>query len=225
MIYVVIPCYYDVSCVQLLLNEWKELVTQQNKEFKFLIIDDSAGKDSDIGTLKTNPQLNIEVLTPNQNIGHQMAILMALESIAKEPIDEDCILVMDGDGEDKVGDAKAMIDEVMNSGHEIVIARRLSRKRSFHYQLLYMCFLFLQKFILGGEFKTGNFSAFHRKNLENIILETKKTGCFSMSFYKLNQPLRFYSCHKAVRSHGKSKVGTLGAFKHALLIFKALKKK
>lgn len=222
--HIIIPNYFDSLNILELLKEFTHYLKDKELDIHFIIVDDSAGGDIDIKCIEEFNELDISIQKNETNLGHQKSILNALASIPVNK-NENFILVMDGDGEDKVSDALEMISLYQKKKKNIVLANRLSRKRGLFYQSLFSVFLFIQKIFLGEVYKTGNFSLFSCSLVDKVVQEARHHGCFSMVFYNLDLPIYFYECHKGERISGESKVGLKGAVKHALLMLKALKKK
>lgn len=216
------PTFHDSSAITQLLKQLHKNNYVLKHDIKIIIIDDSCGEDTVLVNLQS--QYDFKLIVNEINRGHQLSLLAGLDSIANIE-NQGFILTMDADGEDKVEDVKKMINLFHTHKSKIILARRLSRQRSVFYHFAYKCFLILQKIFLKNVVKTGNFALFSTDLLVQIKDLTRKSKCYSMSFYHLEIPIVFHDCHKDQRISGQSKVGFWGSIKHAILMFKSLRRK
>ena len=74
---------------------------------RFVVIDDTAGQDPDVAPLG---QLgDVIVLQPPFNLGHQRGIVYALRKMLPQIADEDAVVTMDADGEDRPEDLPRLL--------------------------------------------------------------------------------------------------------------------
>src|ERR1043166_2981020 len=100
-LWIVMPCFFDVESF---LKTWADTRAAMALRFKdftleFILVDDSAGADPAIATVPKVPGLSI--LQMPYNLGHQAAIVYALRTVGAQVSDEDYLVTMDSDGEDR----------------------------------------------------------------------------------------------------------------------------
>ena len=109
--YVVTPLFNDVESFLILRKRVLTTIdsaTLDIKDVRFLVIDDTAGQDPEIEKLGALP--DVSTVEPPFNLGHQRAIVVALRAAADRFADDDYIVTMDGDGEDKPEDIPRLLE-------------------------------------------------------------------------------------------------------------------
>ncbi len=208
--HVVTPIYNDVDSFLILHDRVLSAIRSSsigNNEVRFLVIDDTAGQDPDIEKLCG---LNdVSVVEPPFNLGHQRAIVVALRAAADRFADDDFILTMDGDGEDKPEDIPRLLEPLLDpvSPPLVVLARRTKRKESFAFKLFYLSFRVLFRVLTGREVRSGNFAAFRGSYARRMLLHPSFDLCYSSSLLTVTQEPAFVACARGDRYAGHSRMG------------------
>jgi glycosyltransferase involved in cell wall biosynthesis len=95
------PVYYDVASFLIL----REHLAEHGA--RFVVADDSAGRDPDVTRLRELE--DVDVIEPPFNLGHQRALVYAIRLKAEEIADDDVIVTLDADGEDKPEDLSRLV--------------------------------------------------------------------------------------------------------------------
>ncbi len=219
-LWLVSPIYLDVESF-LMLHEKLGLAFTHAPlsagQLKFLLVDDTAGLDPDISRLSKLE--DVRVVTPPFNLGHQRAIVFGLRSISQEIDPDDVIITLDADGEDRPEDLNRMLEPLaadLGDRGRVVLARRVRRRESLSFKLLYAMFRALFVLLTGLVVRTGNFAAFRGWFVQNVLFHPSFDLCYSSTLLSLNRPLIFVPCERGERYAGESRMGYLKLFIHGI---------
>src|SRR6186713_3341097 len=103
-LWVIAPCFFDVPSYTELKKAAitaleKSGLRHQFSSIKFVLIDDSGGRDHEVA--KFNNDEGVLVIRNLYNLGHQGALVFGLRSLVNTIAANDYIVTMDSDGEDK----------------------------------------------------------------------------------------------------------------------------
>lgn len=214
------PSYQDVEAYTRLHEKLALAFTQaplSAGQLKFLLVDDSAGLDPDISRLSKLE--DVRVVTPPFNLGHQRAIVFGLRSISSEIDPDDVIVTLDADGEDRPEDLNRMLEPLaadLGDRGRVVLARRVRRRESLSFKLLYAMFRALFVLLTGLVVRTGNFAAFRGWFVKSVLFHPSFDLCYSSTLLSLNRPLIFVPCERGERYAGQSRMGYLKLFIHGI---------
>ena len=96
------PVYKDVRSFRILRERLLEVLGEGAGEIRFVAIDDSAGQDPEVPALAG--LADVTVLQPPFNLGHQRALVYALRKTLPRIADDDAVVTLDADGEDRPED-------------------------------------------------------------------------------------------------------------------------
>src|SRR3954452_1816239 len=103
---VVCPVYFDVPAFRILRERVLDVVAEDprlaGRDLRFLVVDDTAGRDAAIAGLDDLP--DVEVMRPPFNLGHQRALVYALRLLSPRLADDEIVVTLDADGEDRPED-------------------------------------------------------------------------------------------------------------------------
>ena len=195
--HIVTPIYNDVESFLILHDRVLAAIKTSpidGSEVRFLVIDDTAGQDPEITQLY---QLSdVSVVEPPFNLGHQRAIVVALRAAADRFADDDFIVTMDGDGEDKPEDILRLLEPLLDTDSTplAVLARRTKRKESVTFKLLYLSFRVLFRLLTGREVRSGNFAAYRGSYARTTLLHPSFDLCYSSSLLTVTEEPAFVAC-------------------------------
>ena len=138
-LWVVCPSYTDVPSFVILRERILQALSSLQKlpppEVRFVVVDDTAGFDIEIDGLKE--YLDVDVITPPFNLGHQRAIVYGLRLMLPDVEESDLIVTMDADGEDRPEDLPRLIEPLIAAPDErgmLCVARRTKRSETLQIQ-------------------------------------------------------------------------------------------
>lgn len=206
---IVVPIYRDVeSFVELRRRVLAQLDESPDVGgVRFFVVDDTAGQDLELSEL--HALSDVTVITPPFNLGHQRAIVVGLRSISDRLDDDELVVTMDGDGEDKPDDLLALIDALLQADDpwRVVLARRTKRRESFTFLLLYLAFRIVFRLLTGREIRSGNYAAFRGAYVRTMLFHPSFDLCYSSSLITLNPDPTFVPCARGTRYAGESRMG------------------
>ena len=210
-LWIVTPVLLDVEPF-LLLRERVRGVLERDAGLRdalvsFVVIDDSAGLDQSIGRLRALD--DVAVIEPPFQLGHQRAIVHGLRKIAPWTADEDVVVTMDADGEDRPEDLPRLLEPLIGAEGEagIVLALRTRRRTSLPFKLLYVGFRILFRLLTGTGVRTGNYAAYPAAVAKRLLLHPLFDLSYSSTFGALGVPVHYVPCERAERYAGESRMG------------------
>jgi polyisoprenyl-phosphate glycosyltransferase len=210
-VWIVSPVYRDVDAFLMLraeiraeLDGWSGLSLD---DIQFVVLDDTAGVDREVDQLH---QLeDVTVLVPPFSLGHQRGLVYALRRSLSTMADEDTIVTMDADGEDKPSDLRRMLsplEDRSESPEQVVLARRTKRRESLAFKILYAMFRLAFRILAGTSVKTGNYAAYRAGSVRSLLQHPYFNLCYSTTFSSLAVPTVYVPCARGERYSGASRM-------------------
>ena len=216
ILYILSPIYFDVLSYTILHEKISNLLPQLSLDYQvhFVVIDDTAGLDLEVGKLK---EKGVLVITPPFNLGHQRAIVYGLRFILDKINKSDYILTMDSDGEDRPEDVPILFREIVKQDHfQVVLAHRTKRNETVIFKIFYQIYKLFFYLLTGTRVKSGNFAILKGEFLKEIIKHPYFDLCYSSSLLALKYPLLQVPCERGVRYEGKSKMNFNSLILHGI---------
>lgn len=209
-LWVVSPSYDDIESFVMLRTRIREIVDSAALPFaaiRFVLVDDTGGLDPDQRLVRGLD--DVTVLDPPFNLGHQRALVFGVRSTASEIRDDDVVLTLDADGQDKPEDLPRMIAALLADGdlRRIVLARRTKRREPVPFAVLYRLFRLFFRALTGTVVQTGNFAAYRGWTARHVIRHPYFDLCYSSTFLSLRLELEYVPCERGERYAGRSRMG------------------
>lgn len=216
--FVVTPVYEDVHAATILFTELKKLYGDQ--VFIVAVDDGSVKEPMSIDVLK-NTGVSGRVIFLKRNVGHQRAIAIGINMAASLAFDDEAIVVMDSDGEDRpesIQDLLSLIDEHT----DVVVATRKSRIESLKFKAFYRVYKKVFSLLTGRKIAFGNFMSMTKKAA--MRLSAMQETSIHVAASVLASKLRIHQVpiDRGARYAGRSKMNFVGLVLHgfkALMIF------
>jgi polyisoprenyl-phosphate glycosyltransferase len=213
------PVYHDVEPLQLLLENIRSVMGGESDAYvlRFIAIDDSGRHDPDIDLLSAHD--DVTVVSCPFNLGHQRAIVFGLRTLLPSISDDDVIVTMDADGEDRPEDLPRLLARVLDADPgvgRLVVARRTKRHTSLRYKLMYFFFTILFRLLTGTTVRSGNFAAYRGWLAHRILRHPNFDLCYSSTLLSLGLPIVYVPCPRGPRYSGQSRMGFSKLFMHGL---------
>jgi hypothetical protein len=162
VVWIVSPVYRDVASFSVLrLKILEHLHPPCDWQIHFVVTDDTAGTDPEMAALRELP--DVEVVEPPFNLGHQRGLVYALRIIRARVGDQDLIVTLDADGEDRPEDVPRLLAPLIahpEDRYRISLARRTARQESRAFRAFYGVFKIAFRALTGTTINTGNFAAY-----------------------------------------------------------------
>lgn len=202
---ILIPTYNDEKSISKLISEI-DIESEKIKNFKIniIIIDDGSLKNLHSELFLDLNNISIIYLKLNKNYGHQMAIYVGLLYCNKN--NKENLMIMDGDGEDKPSDIKKILDETYNHPNTTIVAKRLKRKDSLLFKVMYFFYKILFFVLTGKKIDFGNFSFICKNHLKILLSHITLKQHLASTILKSKIPIKKISLDKGNRYFGKPKM-------------------
>jgi len=216
-VWIVTPVYRDVGSFQILRRRLLEILDDseylRGVPVRFVVIDDTAGQDADVGLLESFG--DVAVLQPPFNLGHQRAIVYALRKCLPTIDDDDLVVTLDADGEDRPEDLPRLLAPLHNAEgvrQKVVLALRTKRRESLSFKVMYRLFRVLFRALTGTTVRSGNFAAMPGAVARNVLRHPTFDLSYSSAILALDVPVEYVPCERGARYEGRSKMtfGKLG---------------
>ncbi len=211
MIWVFTPIYHDVRSFRVLRERLlEELAAHPFAEWgeaRFVAIDDSAGQDREVDSL--NELLDVTVLRPPFNLGHQRALVYALRKALPHIAPDDAVVTLDADGEDRPEDLPRLLGALAAhppGEQPVVLALRTKRRESMGFKVLYRLFRLLFRSLTGATVRSGNFAAMPGSIVRQALLHPTFDLSYSSVILALDLPVEYVPCERGERYEGRSKM-------------------
>lgn len=209
---IVIPVYEDRQSLKQLL---KHLATLDSIYLNLVIVDDGSCRSPPLIEDIENVGLSGAIIKLNSNRGHQSAIAIGLHytqlALPKIPV-----LVMDADGEDKVGSIYQLVRRLENSTAAIVLAERSYQNHPKKYRFAYLCYKSLFKLLTGNDIKFGNFALLTNKAVRTLLKSPKLQIHFASSILASGLTLQFIGIERGRRNLGRSRMSFMQLILHGV---------
>lgn len=211
------PVYYDVDSFLILRGNLLDELKKKKLQYSgihFLVVDDSSGQDHQIKKLE--PFKDVSIVKPPFNLGHQRTIVFGIRSCIDNLSDNDILITLDSDGEDRPEDVILLINELEENNKSTVLAKRTKREESLAFKLCYFAFKIIFKFLTGEVINSGNYAAHKSNHLKKIIYHPYFDLCYSSSLIALNISKSFIDSPRGKRYKGKSRMNFNSLVMHGI---------
>jgi len=209
--WIVTPVYRDVRSFILLRERLLEVLSDSRdaeaRPVRFVAIDDTAGQDPEIPELRGLS--DVTVLQPPFNLGHQRAIVYALRKMLPRIGEDDIVVTLDADGEDRPADLPRLLAALRGGSQPqatVALALRTKRRESIGFKLMYRLFRLLFRALTGTTVRSGNFAAMPGSVAKRALLHPTFDLSYSSAILALDIPIEFVPCERGERYEGRSKM-------------------
>jgi hypothetical protein len=205
------PVYRDVRSFLILrerlLEELGGASAATTGPVRFVAIDDTAGQDPEVDLLRGLD--DVTVLQPPFNLGHQRALVYALRKTLPRLADDDAVVTLDADGEDRPEDLPRLLAPLSAkpaAERKVVLALRTKRRESLGFKVFYRLFRLLFRSLTGATVRSGNFVAMPASIAKRALLHPTFDLSYSSAILALDLPVEYVPCERGERYEGSSKM-------------------
>jgi len=205
------PVYRDVRSFRILRERLLEVLAATPEaaagEVRFVVIDDTAGQDPEIAGLRDLG--DVSVLQPPFNLGHQRALVYALRKTLPRIEDDDAVVTLDADGEDRPEDLPRLLAPLTSkppAERRVVLALRTKRRESLGFKVFYRLFRLLFRSLTGATVRSGNFAAMPASIAKRALKHPTFDLSYSSAILALDLPVEYVPCERGERYEGSSKM-------------------
>ena len=212
--WVVSPMLNDTESFLRVRDETLAACADSGSDLVFVVIDDSAGTDPDVGRLRDLP--DVEVIVAPFNLGHQRAIVYALRLLVDRVDDDDTVVTMDSDGEDQPSDVPRLLDAISHDHAALALAQRTQRSESLPFRVMYGVYRLAFRLLTGTTVRSGNFAVQRGDSLKATIGHPTFDLCYSSSLLALRRPTVMVPCARGSRFAGTSRMNAQSLMAHGV---------
>lgn len=205
------PVYHDVGSFRILRERLLEVLAAspavEAGPVRFVVIDDTAGQDPEIESLRDLD--DVTILQPPFNLGHQRALVYALRKVLPRVDGDDVVVTLDADGEDRPEDLPRLLGPVVgrpSSQRKVSLALRTRRRESIWFKLFYRLFRLLFRSLTGTTVRSGNFAAMPGSIAKKALTHPTFDLSYSSAILALDLPIEYVPCERGERYEGESKM-------------------
>jgi len=204
------PVYRDVESFRILHERLSAVLSfsvVRHEVVRFIVLDDTAGQDPEIATLRGLD--DVTVLQPPFNLGHQRALVYALRKILPQVDDDDAVVTLDADGEDRPEDLPRLLEALVSkpaNERKVVLAFRTKRRESVGFKIFYRLFRLLFRSLTGATVRSGNFATMPGAIAKRALLHPTFDLSYSSAILALDLPVEYVPCERGERYEGHSKM-------------------
>ena len=220
---ILIPVYNDWQSLIKLLYEIDNLSIDQEFQISVIIINDASSHDRPNEDLIFKNLNSIKILNMNKNQGHARCIATGLKYVYEKEV-FDCVIPMDGDGEDRPEEIKEFLNKIKTSNDKPIVGLRVKRSESFLFQICYSLHKFITFTFTGKSIKFGNFTCLPKSTVEKLINDKATWNSFSGALTKTESNFVTINSIRGKRYFGPSKMSFYNLIKHSLSIISVFRK-
>ena len=219
---ILIPIFNDWKSAGKLIEEIDKLIYDFQHEFSVFLINDGSSETKPEVFVNPKNIISFKIINIKNNIGHARCIATGLKYIYDNE-EFDCIIPMDGDGEDRPEEIKLLIDNMSYKPNTPIVAERVKRSEGIIFKLSYLIHKVITFVFTGKSIKFGNYTLLPKKTVEKLINDKSTWSSFSGALSKLENNLANIPSERGKRYFGPSKMNFFGLVKHSFSIIAVFK--
>ena len=154
---ILIPIYNDWRSLFELLKNIDHQISEIDDEVSILVVNDGSNEEKENESFEFKNIKSIKIINMKENKGHARCNASGLKFIFEKE-DFDCVIPMDGDGEDRPEEITLLIEKSKDYPNEIITANRIKRSEGLLFKLCYEAHKLITLIFTGQNIKFGNFS-------------------------------------------------------------------
>jgi glycosyltransferase involved in cell wall biosynthesis len=218
---VVTAVYNDWPAFSHLLSDFEKSFAGEKLLFDVVVVNDASTTSLQSRFEEhTGGQLirSVTVLDLMANLGNQFAVAVGLR-YATEHRPCDAVLVMDADGEDRLADAKRLIEAWQSKPDMIMVGRRAKRSESAAFKLFYSLYRATFRILTGSRIAFGNFSVIPQPLLRSVAYRPELPHHYSATILRTRLPMIEIATERGHRYAGRSHMNMPALVFHAVAGF------
>lgn len=216
---IITPVYEDLVAFQKLIDEVKIL---PGLRVTLIAVDDGSIHEPLRKDILEKAGIDGVVLKLKRNVGHQRSLAIGLWFAHKRIEDEETVILMDSDGEDKPSSILELHQVLQKKTTDVVVAERKSRNESINFKAFYIIYKIMFKLFTGRQIGFGNFMVMTGSAVKRLVAMEELP--IHIAAAVLLSKLRVLCCpiDRGIRYAGKSKMNFTSLALHGfrgLMIF------
>ena len=219
---ILIPIFNDWKSVFKLLENIDLHISDLSDEISVLIINDASTELKPKINLNLSNLKSVKIINMKKNNGHARCNASGLKYICQNH-NIDCVIPMDGDGEDRPEELSLLIKKAKEFPEQVVTADRVKRSEGFFFKFCYLMHKYLTFIFTGHLIKFGNYTCLPLSIVKKMVKEAATWSSFSGSLSKLSNKRISISSIRGPRYFGPSKMSFVNLIKHSISIIAVFK--
>ena len=219
---ILIPIYNDWRSLFELLKNIDQQISEIDDEISILVVNDGSNEEKENESFEFKNIKSIKIINMKENKGHARCNAAGLKFIFEKE-DFDCVIPMDGDGEDRPEEITLLIEKSKDYPNEIITANRIKRSEGLLFKLCYEAHKLITLIFTGQNIKFGNFTLLPKSVVEKMVNEKATWNSFSGSLCKVSKNRKSISSIRGLRYFGPSKMSFSNLIQHSLSIISVFK--
>ena len=133
------------------------------------------------------------------------------------------LILMDGDGEDRPEELKALISQIKKKPSNSVVAKRIKRSEGHLFKFLYQMHKLITYVFTGKNINFGNYSCLTKNDIQTIISKSSLWSSYSGTIKKYIKNYSEIESIRGIRYHGPSKMSLYKLLIHSFSIIAVFK--
>ena len=219
---ILIPIYNDWRSLFELLKNIDHQISEIDDEVSILVVNDGSNEEKENESFEFKNIKSIKIINMKENKGHARCNAAGLKFIFEKE-DFDCVIPMDGDGEDRPEEITLLIEKSKDYPNEIITANRIKRSEGLLFKFCYEAHKLITLIFTGQNIKFGNFTLLPKSIVEKMVNEKATWNSFSGSLCKVSKNRKSISSIRGLRYFGPSKMSFSNLIQHSLSIISVFK--
>ena len=219
---ILIPIYNDWRSLFELLKNIDQQISEIDDEVSILVVNDGSNEEKENESFEFKNIKSIKIINMKENKGHARCNAAGLKFIFEKE-DFDCVIPMDGDGEDRPEEITLLIEKSKDYPNEIITANRIKRSEGLLFKFCYEAHKLITLIFTGQNIKFGNFTLLPKSIVEKMVNEKATWNSFSGSLCKVSKNRKSISSIRGLRYFGPSKMSFSNLIQHSLSIISVFK--
>ena len=219
---ILIPIYNDWRSLFEILKNIDQQISEIDDEVSILVVNDGSNEEKENESFEFKNIKSIKIINMKENKGHARCNAAGLKFIFEKE-DFDCVIPMDGDGEDRPEEITLLIEKSKDYPNEIITANRIKRSEGLLFKFCYEAHKLITLIFTGQNIKFGNFTLLPKSIVEKMVNEKATWNSFSGSLCKVSKDRKSISSIRGLRYFGPSKMSFSNLIQHSLSIISVFK--
>ena len=216
-IIILIPVFNDFKSTSKLIEEIDINITDLDASFSIIVINDASTEEKTLEMNNLNNIKSLKLINMRKNRGHARCIAAGLKYISENE-EFDCVIPMDGDGEDRPEEIKNFLERIKTNPNRSIVGERVKRSEGTIFKICYFIHKLITYTFTGKFIKFGNFTCLSKQTVKKLINEKATWSSFSGALAKVSKDRATIPSERGSRYFGPSKMSFKNLTIHSLAI-------
>ncbi len=217
-----IPVFDDWDCAREVIGQIRALAPTLAAPVTIFLVDDGSLQSAPDDLVSAQPVrgagvqvAGVQVIELFTNVGHQRAIAIGLAAVERLG-SFDSVIVMDGDGEDRVAEVTRLLQAHQQQPTAVVAAQRGKRREPFPFKPFYGMYQRLFRVMTGRRLDFGNFTLLPADALVRIVHSPDLWNHYPATLMRSRVAIYRVRVDRGTRFFGTSRMNFVSLVNHGL---------